>query len=71
MKAHFSFHSRAVPLACERRLICLTGIALALLFAGCATNNMATKSPADGTDYPGWTKAASAPFTFMSHESTF
>jgi hypothetical protein len=71
MKAYFSIDNRAASLACERRLICLAAIVLALFFGGCASDTAATKSPVDGSDYPGWTKAASLPFTLMSHQSTF
>jgi len=71
MKPYSSIDDRAASLAGEKRLLCFVSIALALCFAGCASNSLATKSPADGSDYPGWTKAVSFPFTLMSHETTY
>jgi len=71
MKAHFPMASRAVSLAREWRFTCFVAILLTLLLGGCANDNMATKSPEDGSDYPGWAKAASTPFTIMSHQSSF
>ena len=71
MNRSFSILHRVASLPPERRLRGLVVLALALCFAGCASDNMATKSPEDGSEYPGWTKAASTPFTFMSHQQSF
>jgi hypothetical protein len=71
MKASLSYENRAIFPACGRRFICLAGIVLALFFAGCASDTWATKSPEDGSDYPGWTKAASFPFSFLGHQQSF
>ena len=71
MKPYFSIDIRAASHACAWRLIGFVSVVFALSFCGCASDTMATKSPADGSDYPGWTKAVSLPFTLMSHETTY
>ena len=71
MKRSSSMFHRVASLLSERRLYALVALVLALCVAGCASDNMATKSPEDGSDYPGWTKAASTPFTLMSHQQSF
>jgi hypothetical protein len=71
MKRYPSILNRVALLPPKGRLFGLAALVLALCFSGCAADNMATKSPEDGTDYPGWAKAASVPFTVMSHQQSF
>jgi hypothetical protein len=71
MNAYSSDEERGVSPARGRRFVCLAGIAIALFFTGCASDTWSTKSPEDGTDYPGWTKAASLPFSFLGHQQSF
>jgi len=58
MNAYLPDAKRSVSPARGRRFVCLAVITLALFFTGCASDTWATKSPEDGADYPGWTKAA-------------
>jgi hypothetical protein len=71
MKASFSTNDRAASLACARRLARFVCIVLALFLGGCGTDTWATKSPVDGSDYPGWAKAVSLPLSPLQHQSTY
>ena len=66
MKAFPTTGIRAASVTCI-----FVALACVLFLSGCATDTWATKSPEDGTEYPGWAKAMSLPLSPFQHETTY